>query len=127
MSHDANLPENSEAERSGLRTLLVSPERFADVREIVGPDDFYVRSHQLIFDALGALADNPSAVDIITLEETLRARGELDAAGGRPYLADIMGQFVTGNVEAHAQLVRDCALRRKLLRAADVIRVPASR
>jgi hypothetical protein len=59
MSHDANLPENSEAERSVLRTLLINPERFADVREIIGPDDFYVRAHQLIFGALAVLADNP--------------------------------------------------------------------
>ncbi len=125
MSHDANLPENAEAERSVLRTLLVSPERYADVREIVAPEDFYVRSHQLIFAALGVLADDPQGVDIITLEETLRASGDLDAAGGRPYLAEIVSQFVTGNVESHAGLVRDCSLRRKLLRAADEIRVSA--
>ena len=63
------------------------------VNTILKPKHFYVNANALIFRAISDLRDRNEPVDIITLTEELKSRGELDAIGGPLYLAELSTAF----------------------------------
>ena len=49
-------------------------------------EDFYRDSHQVLFEAITALAQRDEPVDLITVQEELKNRDKLEAVGGLAYL-----------------------------------------
>jgi len=115
-------PQDLEAERSVLGGVLLTNEGLYDVLEIVKTDDFYREPHRKIFTAMQELAQRSEPIDVITLADELRKRGDLESAGGSPYLAGL-DAFVpaTANLSRYAKIVRDKALARRLIEAAHQI------
>ena len=63
-----------------------------------------------------ALAEVQQAIDLITLTEELHRRGDLEAAGGAPYLASLAdGMPKVSNVEHYARIVKEKAMLRNLI------------
>src|SRR5437667_489311 len=60
---------------------------------ILKPRHFYVQAHALIFAAISDLRDRNEPVDLITLNEELKERGEIESAGGPVYLAELSNSF----------------------------------
>jgi len=109
------VPQNLDAERSVLGSLLLHADAVADVAYLK-PDDFYLPKHQRIYESITATFDRCSQTDVITVGEDLDRRGVLDEAGGRETLLDLVGAVVSSaGVEYHAELVREKAIQRKLL------------
>jgi replicative DNA helicase len=117
------LPPNSvEAEQSVLGALLLSSDGWDSVAEEVAVDDFYRPDHRLIFRQISKLAEAAEPVDVITVADKLTANGELDAAGGLAYLAELAGSTPSAsNIRAYAQVVRERASLRNLIEAAQEI------
>jgi replicative DNA helicase len=68
------------------------------------------------------LVDRGEPVDVITVADRLLATGELDAAGGHTYLAELAEQTPTAsNVRAYAKAVRERSVLRQLINAAQDI------
>jgi len=84
-------PQNLEAESSVLGGILLDNDAINRALEILTPADFYRESHRKIFSAMIELSERNEPVDLITLSETLTAKGVLEAVGGSAYLvgADI--------------------------------------
>jgi len=82
-------PHSVEAEQSVLGGLLLSADGWDAVAELVTAGDFYRPGHRLIFRQIAQLAEALEPVDVITVADKLQAKGELDAAGGLPYLAEL--------------------------------------
>ena len=77
---------------------------------------FYREGHRRLFRAMLALVERRSVIDHITLRDELLRRGELDAAGGLEYLAELVDAVPTAaNLEFHARIVRDKAILRRLI------------
>ncbi len=115
-------PHSIEAEQSVLGGLLLSADSWDAAAEFVGASDFYRPSHRLIFRQILQLAEASEPVDVITVADKLQARGELDAAGGLPYLAELAQNTPSAsNIRAYAQVVRERASLRKLIEAAQEI------
>lgn len=113
-------PYDPEAEMCALGSVLLDNDALDDLVAVVGADDFYHRANRLVFEAMRDLGEH---VDVVTLNAELERRGVLDEAGGKKYLAELMEAVPSAhNVGAYAKLVRDCAVRRRLLRAAEEIR-----
>ena len=55
LTEDRLPPQNLEAERSTLGSLLIDPDGLLKVAELLKPEDFYRRAHQLIFTAISEL------------------------------------------------------------------------
>ena len=68
-------PHSIEAEQSVLGGLMLDNERWDDVAERVVADDFYTRPHRHIFTEMARLQESGSPIDLITLAESLNARG----------------------------------------------------
>ncbi len=121
------LPWDEQAERAVLGAVLLDPESALDpALELLRGEDFYRPAHRLIFDAFVALASENAAIDPVTVRSRLEQQGELEKAGGDAYLASLVdGLPRAGNVAAWAEIVRDHALRREVLRAAEEVREAA--
>lgn len=104
-----------EAEQSVIGGLLIAPQRIDDIIEIITTADFYRVDHQLIFSAVCEMAASAQAIDFITVAEHLDAKGELERAGGFPYLADLQSNTTgASNVSAYARIIADRAMERKI-------------
>ncbi len=115
-------PQNLEAEASVLGGILLENEAFDRVLEIVTPDLFYRESHRKVFRAMMELSDRSEPVDLITLSEFLKAKGELDAVGGTAYLASLANLVPTAaNIAHYARIVREKGILRHLITVATGI------
>ncbi|MCB1854969.1 MAG: replicative DNA helicase [Halieaceae bacterium] len=115
-------PHSIEAEQSVLGGLLLSADGWDAVAEAVTDGDFYRPDHRLIFRQIARLAEAAEPVDVITVADKLEARGELAAAGGLPYLAELAQNTPSAsNIRAYAQVVSERASLRKLIEAAQEI------
>ena len=116
------LPHNLEAERAVLGAAILSKNALGTAIEILKPDDFYDVNNKIAYEILMAmyLADKP--VDFVTVSEELKAKGFFERLGGQPFLAELMSDITTtANVNYHADIVREHAIRRKLIEAGDKI------
>lgn len=103
------------AERAVLGAILVDRHYADDVRDLLRPEDFYLLRHKYILEAVYGLRDHDQIVDLITVNQELKRMGKFDDAGGSNYLAELLGAAINiSGVKAHAQLVADYALRRRI-------------
>jgi replicative DNA helicase len=120
------LPHNLEAERSVLGAILIQNDAYNLAAELVHPEDFYRDAHRRIFDKIIALSERGTPVDFVTLKEELARAGELDAVGGPAYIASLVdGVPRATNVEYYAKIVKEKAVLRKLIGAANTILLDA--
>ncbi|MEX2274947.1 MAG: replicative DNA helicase [Actinomycetota bacterium] len=112
-------PQNVEAEQSVLGAMMLSGEAIADAVEELHPDDFYRSSHRTIYDAIRGIYAHGDPVDVITVTEELKRRGDLEQVGGPLYVRDLVDQVPTPAGAAHyARIVSQAALLRRLISAA---------
>ncbi len=115
-------PHSIEAEQSVLGGLLLAADGWDSVAEEVTARDFYRADHRLIFRQIARLAEESEPVDVITVADKLEASGELEGAGGLPYLAELAQNTPSAsNIRAYAQVVRERASLRQLIEAAQEI------
>lgn len=74
-------PQNLEAERSTLGSMLLDKEAIFRAMEILRPEDFYKEAHRIIFQAVVSLANRNEAVDLVTVTEELRQKNQLEDVG----------------------------------------------
>jgi replicative DNA helicase len=119
-------PQALDAERSVLAAMLLDPEAVGRAIELIAPDVFYRTSHQKIFEAILAIYDRNEKADLVTLSEELRKRGDLEAVGGPPALAQILEYgTTTANLENHVRIVHGKSILRQLIRASSEIQQEA--
>ena len=124
--HDAP-PHDDELERATLGSLLFDKEAYAAVvRNNLKSEDFYSRSHQRIFNAIGDLDSRGLRPDIQTVIQELKQNGKLDEAGGAAYISSLTSIIPSSaNIEYYIESVLDLSLRRSLLTVASGIGVKA--
>jgi replicative DNA helicase len=117
-------PQNLEAEIAVLGSMLLDNQTIADVSALLQKSDFYSPDHQIVFGHIAGLSDRGKPVDLVLLSDSLKQSGELERVGGADYLVSIMERVPSAaNAEHYAQLVRQAALRRRLIHACtDVMR-----
>ncbi|MBZ4193246.1 MAG: replicative DNA helicase [Candidatus Contendobacter sp.] len=115
-------PHSQEAEQAVLGGLLVDNTTWDLVAVRLDESDFYRSDHRLIFRAIRRLAEQSKPFDFLTLADWLEAHNELEAAGGFAYLGMLARDTPSAaNVRAYANIVRDRAIRRELIRASAEI------
>jgi replicative DNA helicase len=120
------LPSNLDAERSILGAILLDNNALNTAIEALRADDFFLTQHRHVFNQMVALGEAQQAIDLVTLSEELHRRGELEAAGGAPYLASLVdGVPRVSNVEHYARIVKEKAMLRNLVHAAHKIQQDA--
>ncbi|HSD61656.1 MAG TPA: replicative DNA helicase, partial [Burkholderiales bacterium] len=107
-------PHSVEAEQSVLGGLLLDNNAWDRVADAVSEGDFYRQDHRLIFRACSRLINDNKPADVISVAETLRLAGELESAGGIPYLGGLAQNTASSaNIRHYAEIVRErCVMRR---------------
>jgi len=109
-------PQSIEAEQSVLGAILLDNDALHEAIELLTPDDLYRDAHRRVFQAMCELYNKSEPVDLITLSEFMKSRGELEAVGGVNYLSSLASFVPTSaNIKYHSKIVREKALIRSLL------------
>ncbi len=117
------MPQNTEAEMSVLGVCFLNKVALEKVVEEVNANMFYNDANKKIFAALQELYKTNTPVDITTVRNELDKQKNLNAVGGLDYLSEIIDSVATtANLESYIKIIKEKAIRRKLIdTATDII------
>ena len=120
-----SLPYNLDAEKSVLAALLLNDENITLVSDVLKSTDFYMKHHQVLYQALLELAQISQKIDLVVLKDHLETKSLLETAGGFMYLMELQEDIPSiGLINQHAKIVKDKAILRDLIHsAADIITI----
>lgn len=121
------LPYSLDAEQGVLGSILINPDCFDEVAQIVKQDDFYLENHAEIFALMQKYNLQSKNIDVITLINSLVANNVYDdEAAARSYIR-LLVDVVPGssNAKDYAAIVRDKATLRRLILATEEIQKDA--
>ena len=113
ISSDKLPPQALEVEKTLLGSLLIDKEAINKVADLLKPEDFYQRGHQIIYQAVMALFDKREPLDLLSLANKLEEMGHLEDIGGMAYLTSLAGSVGTS---AHILSYTKIVQRKKMLR-----------
>ncbi|MEI7520366.1 MAG: replicative DNA helicase [Thermoleophilia bacterium] len=115
-------PQNQEAEQFLLASLIDVGGNVAEAMAFVSVDDFYREGHRRIFQGVSDLFQVGEPIEPITVIEQLTKSGDLEMAGGRDAVLDLMATpYIAASYRTYAELVRDAATQRRLLQIGQEI------
>lgn len=86
--------------------VLIDTDAIVKIADRISPQDFFDARHARIYEALTALYEKRSAIDVLTLADQLKGTGFLDMVGGPAYLAELTNFVPTAShVEQYADIV----------------------
>lgn len=116
------IPHNRNAEEAVIGSVMINPDAYYEVAEVLKPGDFYIHRLRWCYEAFQKLHERRMPIDLLTVTQELEARQLLSEAGGPAYLTALLAQVPTSlNAVAYAQIVRGHAARRKMIEAANAI------
>ena len=119
-SLDRGLPASIDAERSILGAILLDNFAYNQAAESLRPDDFSLDSHRRIYSRMMELSETSRPIDLITLTEELGRHKEVEAVGGVAYITSLTdGVPRRPNIEHYVRIVKDKAMLRGLIHAAN--------
>lgn len=112
-------PQNLDAERGVLGSIMLLNEAIDDVGEVLKVDHFYADPHQKIYAAIRDLYENNvRGIDAVTLAEELMRREQYEEIGGAAYLAEILEAVPhAAHVRYYSNIVREKWMQRQLIYA----------
>ena len=114
------VPYSKEAEEAVLGAVLINPEKYFDVSQLINAKDFYIHSNRWVWEAYGALFEKGQAIDVQTVSEQLEAQGHLAEIGGKVFFYNLTSKTPSSmHAESYANIVLDKSQRRGLLEAAQ--------
>ncbi|WP_432277232.1 replicative DNA helicase [Glaciecola petra] len=115
-------PHSMEAEQAVLGSIIQSVDAWDKVAEILIEEDFYNRSHRVIFSAITRLISKNSTADPITLKAELELNNQLEEVGDFVYLVNLARNTPSSsNITAYANIVRERAITRELIGVSNEI------
>jgi replicative DNA helicase len=119
---EVTLPQNLEAERALLGSILVDSGALVTAMEMLSKDDFFAEAHRLIFEKMIQLSEKPAAIDLVTLSEEISREGLLERIGGAAYIASLTDGVPFGagtNVTEYCRIIRGKAIVRRLINVSN--------
>lgn len=115
-------PYSLEAEQSVIGSMIMDKEAIGVATENIISDDFYQPDLKSIFEAILELYQDKRPVDLVTLQDKLNSKHELEQVGGIEYLSKLaMSVPTSAHIEHYAKIVKEKAILRSLIRAGQDI------
>jgi replicative DNA helicase len=112
----SGFPQNVEAEKAIIGSILLDPDSLLIASDIVKPEDFYHERNRLIYIALLDLYDLGEGIEFTTLYERLRSKGDIEKAGGISYLSECaLSTPTSANIKYYSKIVAQKSLLRRIL------------
>lgn len=112
------MPQDFEAEQAVLGAIIKQGDLIERVRELMQGNEFIVDSHKRIFRAMVLMneAEQPVAIDLLTLSSRFKDTEEIDIIGGVSYVSGLASSVpTTANIEHYIARVLDKYTRRKII------------
>ncbi len=110
-------PQALDLEEAVLGALMLDKNALSDVLEILSPDVFYKEAHKKVYTGILELFSDSEPIDILTVTQKLRSKGELDLVGGPYFISQLTNRVASSaNLEYHARIISQKYLQRELIR-----------
>jgi len=115
-------PNNLEAERALLGSIMLRPEVMFEITDLTYPASFYSEKHRLIFETMLELFSKRNPTDLLTVSARLKEKNLLEEIGGNSYLGELVNLVPSAaNASYYAQIIQKKHIARNLIGAADFI------
>ena len=115
-------PQALDLEEAVLGALMLEKNALTAVVEFLRPEHFYSEQHQEIYNAIIDLFKSSEPVDMRTVVAQLRKNAKLDLIGGAYYVAELTSKVSSSaNIEYHARIIIEMAIKRNLIQIASQI------
>jgi replicative DNA helicase len=115
-------PQAIDIEQVVLGAMMLEKEALNDTINIITKDSFYDPRHQFIYGAMHDLFANTMPVDLITVTDRLQKNGELEAAGGVAYIAQLTNRVASSaHIEFHSRIIAEKFIKRELIKVSSEI------
>lgn len=123
-NHGKLPPQAVDLEEAVLGAIMLEKDALAAIIDIIKPEAFYKEAHQIIFSAITRLFAKTEPIDILTVTNELKFTGELEAAGGPFYIAQLTNRVASAaNTEFHTRIIIQKFIQRELIRiSSEIIR-----
>jgi replicative DNA helicase len=116
------LPHSIEAEQSVIGSMLMDRDAIISASEIVSAGDFYQHQYGIMFEAMLELFNENLPVDLVTLQNRLKVKDVPPEVSSLEFVRDIITTVPTSaNVKSYANIVRDKAVLRRLIKVNEDI------
>ncbi|RAV97828.1 replicative DNA helicase [Pseudochryseolinea flava] len=115
-------PQALDLEEAVLGALMLEKNALNAVVEFLKPEHFYVEAHKEIYTAIVDLFKASEPVDMRTVVNQLRKQGKVELVGGAYYIAELTAKVSSAaNIEYHARVIIEMAIKRELIQVASQI------
>jgi len=116
------MPHSEEAEQSVVGSMIMDSEAIVTAMEILKPEDFYGRQYGILFEAITELFSEAKPADLVTLRDKLKEKDVPPELYGIEFLGNLIRVVPTSaNVRYYAQIVKDKAVLRNLIKVTESI------
>ena len=100
-------PQNIEAEKSLLGSLIIDREAINKVGDFLRSEDFYNKGHQNIYKAIFSLFEKREPIDLLSIANRLEEMKALEETGGVSYISSLAASVPTSaHVNSYAKIVQ---------------------
>jgi replicative DNA helicase len=115
-------PQATDLEQAVLGAMMLEKNAVTAVIDSLKPQTFYDPRHQFIYGAILELFGTSSPIDLLTVTNKLKERGELEAAGGLAYISQLTSRIgSSAHIEYHARIITEKHIKRELIRISSEI------
>ena len=111
-------PQALDVEEAVLGAMLVEPATIDESMEELSASCFYDPQHRMIFEAMAELVNEHVSIDLVTVSEKLRSKGNLEAVGGPVVLAGLSQNIAAAaHIEYYIKILKQKTIQRDLITA----------
>ncbi len=115
-------PYSTEAEQAVLGSILLRPDSYAEINDIIDIEHFYSEKHKTIFASISELLSKGNPLDYLSLKNTLDEAGNLEYIGGAHYISELIHIVPSAsNIEYYARILEKKYMMRKLIHASEKV------
>jgi len=111
-------PQDKEAERSLIGSLMLNEKAIYKVIDFLTPEDFYRDPNRKVYQAMVDLFEKQEAIDVLSVTTRLKEVGEIENIGGSTYLSECINSVPTAShVLNYAKIIQKKRILRDLINA----------
>ena len=116
------MPNSIESEQSDVGAMMMDRAAIIAASETLAAEDFYHHQYGVLFDAIVELFNQNKPVDPVTLQDKLKEKDLPPEISSMEYVLDLIAAVPTAaNIRYYANMVKDKAMLRKLIKVAESI------
>lgn len=115
-------PQSLESEKAFLGAIMLRPEAVYEVMDLISPDSFYAERNKVIYQNMLEMHGRSIPIDLLSISQRLKEKGELEKIGGNSYLTEIVESVPTSqNIVHYAEIIQKKYFMRQLINASEFI------